>query len=142
MVEDKVELVHRAYAAWNRGDVDALLDCYSQDTEIHPFLSDLGGKVYRGHRGVRRWYADANEPWDQLLAEPKEVIVHEEDVVILVHARGHGRGSGLDIDAHIVHVVKIEAGRVRHLDGFASEHDARRALGERWPPTAAAKRSG
>jgi ketosteroid isomerase-like protein len=133
ITEDNLTLVRRAYAAWNCGDVEALLDCYREDVEIYPFLSDLGGRVYRGHEGVRRWYADANEAWDRLLAEPEEISARGDDVVILVHARGHGLRSGIDVDAHIVHVALIEDGRLRRLEGFGSEQDARRALGERWP---------
>jgi hypothetical protein len=46
----------------------------------------MAGDVYRGHEGIRRWYADANDPWDRLLPEPEEIIEHGGLVVILVHA--------------------------------------------------------
>jgi hypothetical protein len=43
--------------------------CCRADAEVRPFLSDLAGSVYRGHEGIRRWYADVNDPWERLLAE-------------------------------------------------------------------------
>ncbi|HME03539.1 MAG TPA: nuclear transport factor 2 family protein [Solirubrobacteraceae bacterium] len=133
MVPDNAEIARRAYAAWNRADLEAFVECYHPDTEIRPFLSDLSGKVYRGREGARHWYEDANEPWDQLLAEPERILGDGDELVILVHARGRGHGSGIEIEAHIVHVVTFEDGTVKRLESFPSEDDARRALGARWP---------
>ena len=60
--------------------------CCRADAEVPPFLSDLAGSVYRGHEGIRRWYADVNDPWERLLAEPEEIIEHGDLFVILLHA--------------------------------------------------------
>jgi hypothetical protein len=68
--------------------------------------------VYRGHRGIRRSYADASDPWDRLLPEPEEIIEHGGLFVIVVHATAHGHESGVDVDAHIVHVARIEGARL------------------------------
>jgi ketosteroid isomerase-like protein len=133
MAGEHSELIGRIYGAWNRGDVDGVLDCCRADGEVRPFLSDLAGSVYRGHEGIRRWYADANEPWDRLLAEPEKVIEDGDRVLIRVHAKAHGHESGIDVDAHIVHLARVEGGRITRIDGFASESDARRALAQGWP---------
>jgi hypothetical protein len=65
--------------------------------------------------------------WDRLLAEPEEFIEHGGLFVILVHAMAHGYESGIDVDAHIVHVARIEGDRVASLEGYSSERDARSA---------------
>jgi ketosteroid isomerase-like protein len=121
---EDIELIRRAYAAWNRGDVEGLVACYRSDAEVRPSLGDLAGSVYRGHEGVRRWYADANGPWNRLLAEPKEIIEHGGVFVILVHATAHGHESGIDVDAHIVHVARIEGGLLASVAGYSSERAA------------------
>jgi hypothetical protein len=58
--------------------------------------------------------------------------------VILVHAKAHGHESGIDVDAHIVHVARIEGDRLASLEGYSSERDARSALGRRCPESAPA----
>lgn len=133
---DRSELIRGVYAAWNRADIDTLVSYYSPDAEIRPLLSDLGGDVYRGHDGVRRWYLDANEPWDRLLAEPEEIVVQGDVVVIDVRVRAHGHHSGMDLDTHMVHVALMEGDRLLRVDGYASEEHARRALGNQWPRAA------
>ena len=137
MAGEHSELIGRIYAAWNRGDVDGVVECCSADAEVRPFLSDLAGSVYRGHEGIHRWYADANDVWDRLLAEPEEVIEDGDRVLIRVHAKAHGSESGIDVDADIVHLALVEDGRIARIDGFASEQDARGAVAEGWPAAAA-----
>jgi ketosteroid isomerase-like protein len=133
MAGEHRELIDRIYAAWNRGDVDGVVECCTADAQVRPFLSDLAGSVYRGHEGIRRWYADANDAWERLLAEPEEVIEDGNRVLIRVHAKAHGSESDIDVDAHIVHLARVADGRVARIDGFGSERDARRALAEGWP---------
>ncbi len=54
MSRENVELVERGYAAWNRGDMDAMLALFEAEFEFVPsgVLPGLA-PVYRGHQGWR-----------------------------------------------------------------------------------------
>ena len=58
MSQENVEIVRRAFEAFNRRDMTAFLDLLDPDVEWVPILAVLEGRVYRGHKDVRRWVED------------------------------------------------------------------------------------
>jgi ketosteroid isomerase-like protein len=60
MSQENVELHRRALDAWNRRDLDALLEFADAEVEITPLNVDLerGGRPYRGHDGIRKFWKD------------------------------------------------------------------------------------
>ena len=65
MSQENVEIVRRVSDAYNRRDVEAMLDELHPDIEWHPWLQiQLGGgaTVYRGHQGVRKGIREVEEP--------------------------------------------------------------------------------
>ena len=62
MSEENVEAIKRAADAYNRGDVDAVLQELDPEIEWHPLLQVLlGGEatVYRGNEAVPEIYGDS-----------------------------------------------------------------------------------
>ena len=69
MSEENVEVLKRAVDAYNRRDLDAFLSICAEDIEWHPFLhSGLEGPPYRGHDGIREWFADTAASWSEVWA--------------------------------------------------------------------------
>jgi ketosteroid isomerase-like protein len=59
------ETIHRAYEAWSRGDVNALLKVVHPDAEARPILgANIGTSVYRGRQGLREWFHDLHQEWE------------------------------------------------------------------------------
>jgi hypothetical protein len=56
-IED-VDLVRVFIDAFNAGDIDALIACCDPKAEFHSTFAALGGDVYHGHDGIRKWYRD------------------------------------------------------------------------------------
>jgi ketosteroid isomerase-like protein len=128
--EQNVELARAAYEAWGRGDVDRFVELFSEDVEVHPFLGrGLGASTYHGHSGLREWYADANEPWEELKVHPHEFRPVGKHVVIFLKAVGRGRGSHAQVEAEIVHVAEFRDGKAVRLDGYGDREQALQALG-------------
>jgi ketosteroid isomerase-like protein len=77
MSRENVEVTRRAYAAYNRGDLDAVLATMHQDVvweENHPVFGFVGlDPVYAGHEGVRRWWEATREMWKTVEAEIHEI---------------------------------------------------------------------
>ena len=125
-----LEVVKHGYVAWARGDLDAMVTDYTENVEIRPYLGrSLGASTYHGHTGVRQWYADANEEWEHLDVTPEEFIEGEGVVVVGMRAVGVGKGSHIEVDAHIWHVIELADGKVYRLRGFGDRDEALRAAG-------------
>jgi ketosteroid isomerase-like protein len=125
----KIEQARAAYAAWSARDLDAFVEVFSEDVEVKPFLgSGLGASTYRGHSGLRRWYEEANEDWDELRIEPHEFREVGDRLVVFLRAVGRGRGSHVEVAAEIVHVAEFRDGKFTRLEGFADREQALEAL--------------
>jgi ketosteroid isomerase-like protein len=138
----EVELVRGAYDAWNRGDLEDLCDRYSEAAEARPFLGDmLGANVFHGHAGIRRWYAEANEPWERLIAEPEEISEAGGRILVRVHATGIGHDSGATVDARFYHVVTVGE-KIERVEACADREEALRIAGGATPASATAEPAG
>ena len=124
-----VEKARAAYDAWSARDLNSFVDIFSEDVELRPFLGrGLGGSVYRGHEGLRRWYEEANEEWEELVIEPLEFEEVGDQLMIVLRAIGRGRGSQVQVEAQIVHVARYRDGKFTRLDGFGDREGALEAL--------------
>ena len=68
--------VSRAWAqAWERGDVDAAVALTTQDVEFKSKLVGVEGGAYRGHDGLRAYFADITDT----LTERRMTIEEADD---------------------------------------------------------------
>jgi ketosteroid isomerase-like protein len=108
----QTEVVLKAHAALNAGDMDALVALC--DSAVRLDMSDrvLNPAVYEGHDGIRRFYAEVLEIWETFTWEPTRL--HEVGGLVLaeVHSRGKGRGSGLELDRDAALLWRVEGGKV------------------------------
>ncbi len=129
-----LELVKRAYASWQNGDLDAFVADYTEDVEVRPYLGrSLGASTYHGHTGLRQWYTDATGEWDRLDVAPEEFIEGDGVVVVGLRAVGLGKGSHVEVDARIWHVIELADGKIFRLRGFGDRGEALRAAGVKEP---------
>jgi hypothetical protein len=95
MSQESVEVVRRVSDAYNRRDVEAMLDELHPGIKWCPWLQvQLGGgaTLYRGHQGVRAGIRDVEDAFSEVHAELSEVRDLGERVVAIGHLRGRGKG--------------------------------------------------
>jgi ketosteroid isomerase-like protein len=91
----EVETVQAIYDAFSRRDVEAALAFLSEDCEFYPQgTSTLTGRAepYRGHDGVRAYFADAARVWEDLTLTAGDVRAAAGSVVVFGHVTGTARG--------------------------------------------------
>ena len=67
MSRQNLELARVFTEAWNRGDVDAVLELCHPEFEYHTSGDFLGvDPVYRGHEGFRKLERDFRGAWESL----------------------------------------------------------------------------
>ena len=125
MSQENVAAAKRIYEARNRGDVDAVLSECDPDVEWHPHLATLGGQPIRGHEGVRAYMASLQEDWELFRHEPKQFFDAGDKVVAFLDTFARGRGSGVDVEVPVAHVLRFRQGRCL---GYVSYHDRAEAL--------------
>jgi ketosteroid isomerase-like protein len=117
MSQENVEIVRSIYAAWERGD-------YSATEWLHPEIEFVmvGGPspgTWTGLAGMAEGTHEFLSAWENLRAEPEEYReLDGERVLVLIHHRGRGKTSGLELaqmqtkNATLFH---IRAGKVTRL---------------------------
>jgi ketosteroid isomerase-like protein len=128
--ESNLEIVRAGLDAWNRRDVDAVLEVLHPEAELHPMRAVLEGNVYRGAEGFKTFAKDMREDWEEFQLEP-ERFEEMDDSRVLVLGRVHGRGraSGMDIEAAAAWVCELRDGRVTRVQAYANEEAAREDTG-------------
>ena len=132
MSQENVEVVKRANAALNRGDIDAALEHHARDATVRDLLNGPDqATVVEGIEAIRQTWSLWIEAFDELRADIQEFIDTENAVVCAVHWHGRGKTSGMDIDVHQFDVFEFGDGRiVRATLGYRSRADVLEAVGE------------
>ena len=108
-----IALVKRSFEAMAAWDVDALLRLYDTDVEFLPLTGtrvESGG--YRGHDGVRAYFAEARELWDQLQPEGHEFRDLGDRLLVAGRCRVRGRVSGAESHPPCAWVIGVRDGKI------------------------------
>jgi hypothetical protein len=72
MSDRNVELNRRWIEAFNRRDIETLIGMCDPAIEFRSVSAAVGGGVYYGHDGMRRWHRDIREAWgEQIRVQPE-----------------------------------------------------------------------
>ena len=115
MSKENVELVRAVYAAFAAGDVPGVLGRMSPDivwneAENFPYADR---NPYVGPEAVLTGvFGRIGTEWDGFTVVPEEMLDAGETVVVLGRYRGTYRATGRALDAQLVHVWRLEDGKV------------------------------
>lgn len=90
-LEREVEVVRAIYDAFAANDVEAAIPYASDELDFNPggTQTRLGRKEgYRGKDGLRAYFADAAEVWDELTIEAQDIRLAAGGVVVFGFAEG------------------------------------------------------
>jgi ketosteroid isomerase-like protein len=130
MSEENVEIVRRSLRAYAAGDMEGMLSGVDPEGELHSaIIGGAEGKVFRGHDGWRRWYAESMESFEELRTELTEYRDLGDRIAAFGHIHARGRGSGLELDSPTGWVFTVRRGKVVKAEGFLSRAQALEAAG-------------
>ncbi len=118
--EEMIAALRRFHDAFNRGDVEAVVQLAHPDFEL---VRAGGMSSIKGIAALREWLEpDAIE--EQRL-EPLDFRVKGDKVLVREHATGRGPGSGIEIDAVIYGVYTLDDhGLCKEVQGFLPHQEA------------------
>lgn len=119
-----IALLRHAYAAFNRGDMDAAVAGLDPNIDWREPAEFPGGGAYRGRAEVARYLANSRANWAEGASEPKKFIVHGNRVVVFVHAHFRVKGATTWNDVHLADVYTFRDGVPVAMRAFADEYMA------------------
>ena len=133
MSQDRIDRLRRGYEPFGKtGETE--VDFFAPDFELRQDASsiiDTAG-VFHGKDAVRDVMRELEESFEELKMEIENLIdAPAGEVVVLVHIRGRGRGSGVEIDNHIAHVWSFRGDKAIRLVVYEEPAEALDAVGLR-----------
>lgn len=118
--------------AYSRGDYDTALAGFHPDIEWSAetdLVPDAG--IYRGHEGVRRFWAEWAEVIEGMTLEIEEcTAVDDEWVLAVTRSSGTGAASGVSVESdRFAQLAQFRDGRVVRVRLFGNVRNAREAAG-------------
>ena len=124
------EVVRAIFAAWNRDDMEAVLEHLDPEAELVPLRAQLEGTSYRGHDGVRQLHSDLNAEWERMQLTVDELReVGADRVVARSTLTARGRASGVELEIPIGWLIELRDGKVIRSQSFSNPDGAFRAAG-------------
>jgi ketosteroid isomerase-like protein len=128
MSEENVEIVRAGIDAYNRRDLDALLEHAASD-----FVFDLS-RAIGPQRGIlnldefRSWVEDMWSTFESHRFEPHDFHEAGDQVVVPVTARAVGR-DGIEITAETASIYRLRNGKIARITMYQERQEALEAAG-------------
>jgi ketosteroid isomerase-like protein len=129
-VGENVKPVQQHYDAFNRGDIDGLLEPFEagivfvEEPDLRPDAGTQSGVV-----AIRRFFEGMFEGAAKVNVEPREWIERGDKVIVRLRFFGRFEHTGIQGETEMVHVWTVRAGKIAHLHVYTSREQALAALG-------------
>jgi uncharacterized protein len=127
--EQAIDTLRAAYAAFNRGDIEAAVQGLDPRVEWSEPPEFPGGGTYHGVAGVKAYLARSRNAWADVHSHPERLIPVGDRIVVFVHARVRAEGSDAWQEVRLADVYTFRDGKVVHMQAFADRDEALRAVG-------------
>jgi ketosteroid isomerase-like protein len=129
MSQENAEIVRLAHERLNEGDINGLIGLCDGDFELDMSARLVNPEKYRGHEGIRRFYREVREVWEEFRWEPLRFVGATDKVVVLLHSHGRGRGSGLEMARDAAMVWTVRGDRAVSVRFYIDQAEALEAAG-------------
>jgi ketosteroid isomerase-like protein len=131
-VTDNVKLAKESFDAFKRGDIEKYIGYFSGDVEWKVSAYLTGKVAYRGHDGIREFFAEVDRLYDthdeEFFADYDDFQGVGEDRVIALGEGGIKRERD-PLDFEVGLVYRFEDGKITALEAYTSHQEARQAAG-------------
>ena len=128
MSQENVEIVRRWNDAYNRRDLETLIELTDPDVEFRSIFVGIES-VFRGYDGLRAYFDGIESAYARFQIPPKRYF--DAGAAVLVECRIDWRGneSGAEGTMPMAVAVWLKAGLVFHLESYPALSDGLKAVG-------------
>jgi len=130
VIATDIEVVKAMFAAFAARDLETVLTLADPEIEFTAMTGEHAGRTdpYRGHEGLRAYFRDVAEVWEELRLTPREFRPAGDRV--LVTGKVSARSRGRTVSGSTGWIWKVREGRVVYGRVYGSAADAIAALDE------------
>jgi ketosteroid isomerase-like protein len=132
MSQDNVELVRRGTDAYNRRDLDGILEDWAPDAVVdwsHSRGFDAG--VFRGHDEIRAFWQRLLDAFDEVRVELVDPVEVEEGLVVAENVAYQRGRDGIEVQARSAWLIAIRDGETTSFTLYQTKQEALEAAGLR-----------
>ena len=124
MSQENVEVVRALFAALDSQNWEAALGVFDPEVEWSPMEG-----TFRGPEGVLTSLTEWLEPWEEHEIEAEEFSEAADQVLAVIHLRGRGAGSGMQVDQRFFQVYAVRNSKIIRMVEFVTRAEALEAAG-------------
>ena len=122
----QITALRAAYAAFNRGDMDAAVEALDAHIEWSEPAEFPGGGTYHGREGAKQYLSQSRAAWADVISEPEEFIPIGDRIVVFVYARVRPRNSTAWQEVRLADVYTFRNDKAIQMHAFADRQEALR----------------
>ena len=128
VIATDIEVVKAMFAAFAARDLETVLTLADPDIEFTAVTGEHAGRTdpYRGHKGLRAYFRDVAEVWEELRLTPREF--RRAGDLVLVTGKVSARSRVRTVSGSTGWIWKVRDGKVVYGKVYASAADAIAAL--------------
>ena len=127
MSQENVEIVRQGFEAFERGELDVMLDLFTDD--VITYRVDPDGARYDGKTGFLDATADWTEDFSEWQVRPREFTDLGERVLVRVLQVAQGRSSGVRVEEDFWFLFELTDSKVSMLSFYSRRAEALEAAG-------------
>lgn len=135
--EHRIKVLRAAYAAFNKGDIDAAVESLDAEIEWIEPAEFPGGGTYHGREGAKQYLAQSRAALADVISEPEQFIPAGDRIVVFVHVRllpknspqSSPKNSNDWQEARIADVYTFRNDKAIQMRAFADRQEALRWVG-------------
>ena len=85
--EQRISVLRAAYAAFNRGDIDAAVRSLDPEIDWSEPTEFPGGGAYHGREGAKKYLTQSRASVAEVISEPEQFIPIGDRIVVFVYTR-------------------------------------------------------
>jgi ketosteroid isomerase-like protein len=128
MTQENVDVAKQCIDAFNARQVDVFTALTTPDFVWSPSMVAVEGEVFQSSEGIRRYFASLSSAWETFLIVPDSFRELPSVVVMLGRLSGHGKNSGVPVDASLGMVFNFRDGKVARIRGYLDHAEALQAV--------------
>lgn len=129
MSQENVEIVRRGSERFNDSDIEGFLELCASEIEFRDLPELPGSGVFIGHDGMRTWWAQIYDSFEDVRFHADELIDGGDRVLAVTHGSGRGKSSGARVDMHFTNVWTLSEGKITSVVSYSDHSEAARAAG-------------
>ena len=118
------DTLRRLFDAFNRRDVDSMVEQLDESVEIFPLRAAVEDISYHGHGGARQFFADNAAIWESMTVDIEEIRGTGDRFLVLGRMTGEGAVSGVRTELSAGWLVGFQGDRITLVRTHANRESA------------------